>query len=261
MGTARTICRMPLIPVIAILVLCVGLGTWGFMSAASKVVKSLVDKAVSKYDVYFPEITIKNGMASIREQQPYYIDLFGGKKTEDLPVLVIDTREGQEKDAVDYLKDARSGAVLTRKTLVFKDNRQIRIVPLKDIPDTVINSHAIGELSSKYLPMLTRWAAVILVFYFLLAKPAQALLLAMIPYFAARAYAADATYGQSLKIAIVAMAPAVLIDLVQDLLHMRIPAAYVLYFVIYVGVIVLITRDLVATPLTSAGPAQQIHPS
>ncbi len=261
MGMARSMCRMPVILVIAVLVLCVGLSTWGLMSAATKAVKFLVNEAVTKYDVLFPEITVKDGQASIREKQPYYVDLFGGKRKNKDLVLVVDTREDKEKDAMDYLKDTPSGAVLTRKTLVFKNQNQMRVVPLKDMPDMVVNSRTIREVTAKYVPTLIQWAVVTILFYFFLAKPAQALLLAMIPYFAARSYAADATYGQSLKIAILAMPVPVIFDLVTDLLHVHIPASFVLYFVLYIGGIVLITRDLVTAPPSFAGPAEQIRPS
>jgi hypothetical protein len=260
MGMARLMCRVPVILVIVVLVLCAGLSTWGLMAATTKAIKFLVNDAVAKYDVLFPEITIKGGQASIREKQPYYVDIFGGKRKNKDLVMVIDTREDKEKDAMDYLKDAQSGAVLTRSTVVFKNQHKTQIVPLKGIGDIVINSGTIKDLSTKYVPMLIEWAAVIILFYFLLAKPAQALLLAMIPYFAARSYGADTTYGQSLKIAILAMPVPVILDLVADLLHVHIPASFVLYFVLYIGVILLVTRDLVAAP-PFARPAEQIRPS
>lgn len=251
---------MPVILVIAVLVVCAGLSTWGLMTTATKGVKYFVNEAVSKYDILFPEITIKEGQASIREKQPYFVDIFGGKpKNKDL-VLVIDTREGKEKEAMDYLKDAQSGAVLTRTTMIFKNQHKTQMVPLKGIRDIVINSATIKDLSTKFLPTLIQWAAIIIVFYFLLVKPAQALLLAMIPYFAARSYGADTTYGQSLKIAILAMPVPVVLDLVTDLLHVRVPFSFVLYFVLYIGVILLVTRDLVAAP-PFARPAEQIRPS
>lgn len=258
MGMARSICRMPLILVIVILALCVGLSTWGLMSSASKAIKSFVDEAAAKYDVLFPEITVKNGLASIREQQPYHIDLFGDNEAKKEVVLVVDTREGKENEAMDYLKETQSGAVLTRKTLIFKNRHQIRVIPLKDMPDTVVNSATIRELSSKYVPTLIQWAVITVLVYFFLAKPAQALLLAMIPYFAARAYEVDTTYGQSLKIAIVAMPVPVILDLLANLLHLRISAAFVLYFVIYLGVILLITRDLTAASLSTPDSEEQI---
>lgn len=259
MGMARSICRMPVILVIAIVALCVGLSTWGLMSAAAKGIRTFVDEVVAKYDVLFPEITVKNGLASIREKQPYHIDLLGGKETSKELVLVVDTREEKENDAMAYLKDVPTGAVLTRKSLVFKNRNQTRVVPLKDMPDMVINSRTIREISSNYVPMLIQWASVTILFYFLLVKPAQILLLAMIPYFAARAYAVDTTYGRSLRIAAVAMPVPVIIDLVFDLLQVHVPSAVVLYYVLYLGGILLITKDLVAAPPSSADLADQIR--
>ncbi len=88
------------------------------------------------YDDKLPEITIRNGRASIRKPEPHFVN---GLVQENVTV-VIGTREGKQGEALNYLKDFESGMAITRDAVVSKLRGQIRVVPLKGLPDVVLNS-------------------------------------------------------------------------------------------------------------------------
>jgi len=97
MGTARSICKIPAIAVVLILLACAGLSAWGLYSWVWPKVGTVLEYVAGSYDALLPEITIRDGKASIREQQPHFIDT--GDK--DL-VVVVDTRENMQKEAFDW---------------------------------------------------------------------------------------------------------------------------------------------------------------
>ena len=101
---------------------------------------------------------------------------------------MIDTREGKMKEALNALNDVKGGAVLTRDSLILKNQRQLRILPLDDFPDMTLNAAELRVLIREYVPMVVTWCWALVITYFLFMKPIQILLLAMIPYFGARSY-------------------------------------------------------------------------
>lgn len=255
MGTARSICKMPALVVAVVLLACAGLSAWGLFSWFWPKVETISEYAVDKYDALLPEITIRGGKAAIREQQPHFIDT--GEK--DL-VAVIDTREGKEKDALDYLKEASVGAVLTRDSIVIKNQGQIRIIPLEGAPDLVINSKNVKAILSRYLPLASRLVLLAVIFYFIVVKPLQAIIFALLPYFAARSYSVALTYGEAIKIAAVAMVPPVALDLFLNLSGITIPMAFILYFGLYIALLILAVRDLARSEPLPTGPSVSINP-
>ena len=74
MGIVRSIARTNALISLFIVSVCVGIASWGFMSALVPQGESLLNQMADKYDAYFPEITIKDGHASIRLEQPYRIE-------------------------------------------------------------------------------------------------------------------------------------------------------------------------------------------
>lgn len=256
MAISRSLTRTPAILTVLIVGACIGLSALGLLSWAGPKVRSVVTFAVEKYDMYFPAIILKDGHASIKEPQPYFVDL--GKREE--ATIVIDTRPGHENDALGYLKDARNGFVLSRDSLFTKNRGQIRIIPLKNIPDLVVNAQSIHKLVDRYLPRVTSVAAVAVVSYYLLAKLSHLLLLALIPYFWARSRPQSITYGQALKLCAFCMIPPVLIDAVQDFGHVDIPLGFLLYFVLFVGLLIVASVSLVRSPKVSRDFPGAINP-
>jgi hypothetical protein len=218
--------------------------------------ESLILQVADKYDAYLPEIVISNGTASIKREEPFFVDTFGEK---DL-VLVIDTRHNNVAKALDYLKEAKVGAVLTRDSVVTKSQNQIRVVPLKGIPDMTVNSTEIRSLAEEYMPVVAKWAWALVLSYFLFAKSFQILALALIPYFGARAYSVALTYGQALKIAAAAMVPPVLSDVLLGYCDLWITGSFVVYFGLYIGVLILAVGDLVRSARETEYAHNSIHP-
>jgi hypothetical protein len=255
MGTARSICRIPAIAVVLVLLGCAGLSAWGLFSWFWPKVGTVLEHVVGTYDAVLPEITIRDGKASIREQQPHFIDL--GEK--DL-VVVIDTRENKQKDALDYLKDVSTGAVLARDSVFTKSQGQIRIIPLTGIPDLVVNSRNLKALLDEYLPTVTWVFILVVILYFLIVKPLQALIFALLPQVAARSYSVALTYGEAIKLSAVAMVPPVTLDLFLDLSGIGIPMAFIIYFGLYIALLILAVRDLVHSSPLQTGPSTSINP-
>ena len=257
MGVARSIGKVSGTVTILILCACVGVSILGTYLAVFPRVVTILERAAGKYDSIFPEITILNGHASIREKQPHFLDNLGEK---DL-VLVIDTREGSQEKALNYLKEAQAGAVLTGRTIVTKNQGEVRIISLKEIPDMVLNSENIKAALQEYLPSLTWWATLLVAIYFLFAKPVQIVFFAIIPYLGARTYSIPLTYGEATKIAAVGMVVPVTVEFFYNFMDPGISTSVFIYFLSYVIVLILAVRDLVRESRQVDTSEAGIHPS
>lgn len=242
-GVTPSIIRTPTVAAFAVIGACIVLSAVGATSYWSPRVERLVQHVVTAYDDVMPEITIRNGKASIRKPQPYFVDRF-----DDLTV-VIDTRDTKLPDAVAYLKETEFGLVLTQSAVLLKSSEGIRMFSLKGLPDMVLNSATIQELAEHYLPMLVRVGAILAAVYFLVVKLFQAMILALVPLFWARHWSVLLTYGESFKIAAFAMVPPVLLDLFQLFTGAEIPASFYVYFGLYVALLVLAGREVVQSSL------------
>jgi hypothetical protein len=83
----------------------------------------------------------------------------------------------------------------------------------------------------------------------------------MVPYFGARSYSVDLSYGQALKVAAFAMAPPVLLDFVLGVGSLGITGSFVTYFAAYVGVLIFSVWDLVKSSREASFPTGGIYPS
>jgi hypothetical protein len=189
MGVTRSIRRLPVFLVVLVLLACVAVSAWSFVSRITPPAEALLDQVATAYDEYLPEITIRDGKASIRQKQPFVVRAL----TSDEGIVVIDTREGKQSEAMKYLKRAPNGAVLTRDSLFLKNPNQIRVVPLGHLPNMELSSRDLMEMKREYFPLIARLGAMLVVIYFLIAKPVQILILALIPYFGARLYSVRMT--------------------------------------------------------------------
>jgi hypothetical protein len=254
--SARSIAKSPAWISFLVLFACIALSAASLLWVTIPAVDSLMNRLVEKYDERLPEITLRDGHASIRGQQPFLVDLGEAK---DL-ALAIETREGKEKEALDRLKGVEVGAVLTRNSFVIKSQGEVRTIPLSGMPDMVINGGTIQDAVEHYRPTVVTVGAVLVFLYYCFAKCLQVLLFGLIPYFAARAYPISLTYGESLKIATMALVPVVLFLVLLNLSGISLPGASIVYFAVYVGLLVLAIRDLRQNPAT-AGNSFGINPS
>jgi hypothetical protein len=256
MGVTKSLVKIPAIVVVLSIGLCVGLSSLGIVWWAAPKARSLMDMAISRYDAYLPEITIQDGKASIKKPQPYYVD-FGQKRE---PLVIVDTREGHDNGAFTYLKDVTTGFVLTRDTLVTKNGGQVRVIPLKEVRDLILNSKSLQSLADQYWPLFEKVSAGAAVTYFLFAKPFQILILALIPYAWARVARAALTYGQAFKIAALCMIPPVLVNLFQDVSGTQFSGRPWVYFAFYVVLLVLASLEYTRSSRTGPDSSAEITP-
>jgi hypothetical protein len=255
MKFGMAVIKTPAIVIVLMIGLCAGLNAYGVISWGMPLVRSFTDKIVTQYDRYVPEVTFQNGQASVKKPQPYYVDFGQGKSTP----IVIDTREGFENEALEYLKPARDGFVLTRSTLVVKNKGEIRIVPLKDMPNFVLNSRNIGSLVSQYLPGVIAVVAIVVIVYFLFAKIMQVLLLALIPLVWAQVSSVALSYGQALKIAAFCMVPPVILVALRDLFHVPV-GGMLIYFGLYLVLMVVLSAVVIRSLRSETQTSAAINP-
>jgi hypothetical protein len=128
------------------------------------------------------------------------------------------------------------------------------------MPDMVLNSQNLRKIAQDYLPMVLRIAAVFVAFYFIFAKLFQMLMLALVPYLAARSYNTELTYGQALKLSVVAMVLPVVLDVFLRFSNTVIPGWLFFYLVIYIGDLVFLTIDVVRNSSSGEASVESINP-
>ena len=160
---------------------------------------------------------------------------------------------------MNYLKNAEAGLVLTQDAVVTKNNGQIRVIPLKGMPDMVLNAAMLRDIADKYLPLVKPAIAISIITYFAIVKPIQMLILALIPFFWARSAKTAVTYGQAVKLSVFGMAPPVLLGAIWAFTEMHIPGWFYIYFALYAGLMALAASDLVRSLRASAEPTFEIQ--
>jgi len=187
--------------VLVIVLGCGALNSWGLVTRGLAPLTTPVGQFAAMYDSVLPEITFRDGKPSIKEKQPYFVDAFGLKNL----ALVIDTREISLASLLNDLSKVKNGVVLARETIVVKVGTQIRILPLPQIPDMVLNSSTITQFLQKRSSQVTKSLAVLIVIYGLAAILLQILILGLVFYYASRLGSASLTYGESFRVASVTM--------------------------------------------------------
>ena len=208
MGITRKIVNMSGMATALIILVLVCISSWNIISFGGQRLRVFVENAVQRYDSVFPEVTIDKGLASISGRQPLNVNT-GDPNL----IVVIDTREGKEDEFPNYFGTAQNGAALTRTTLVVKSQNKIQEFSLKDLPNMVINSKTLAKLLSDYGPTVGNVLAAAVIFYFIIIKPIQLLLMALFALFLAKILTTPLLYGKALRIAALGMIPPVLLDL------------------------------------------------
>jgi hypothetical protein len=231
MRLANSILMMPALGTGAIILVCVALSSWRLVTSNLTFLQSVAHRIAAKYDSALPEITVRNGRLSIRENVP---SVWYPLKGKDLP-LVIDTRDVKLHLLLDSLKDFNQGIVLGADRIALKYRVRTCIVPLRDVPDMVLNSRNIDEFISLYLSESKSRLTVYLILYVLLAKLLQAACLGSVTYLLSRwLFSEPMTYTESIKIACFAMIPPVLLDFRPGITGAGVAGTLVGYFGVYV---------------------------
>jgi hypothetical protein len=255
MGIAISIIRAPAILVILILIACIGLSAFATTSIIMPTINMVVNYGIGMYDDILPEIKIRNGKASVSKQQPFLVD----KIDEKYFTVILDTRDGKQGEALNYLNNVEAGLVLTQDAVVTKNNGQIRVIPLKSMPNIVLNSATLRDIADKYLPYVQPVISISVTIYFVVVKPIQMLILALIPFFWARSAKTPISYGKALKISIFGMVPPVLLEVFCHFTGTRIPAWFYIYFAFYAVLMVLAAVDLVKSLRATTEPSFEIQ--
>ncbi len=240
MGVTTFFVKVPMAMVFLLVAACAGASAFAAFFYIMPRMDAFVVNITGIYDEILPEITIRDGRASIEKPQPYFVHGFLHENV----TLIIDTREGKQGEALNYLRSLDNGAVVTHDALVIKLRGQVRIVPLKGAPDLVLNSRSLQDIANRLLPQLVSWIAAVLVVYFIVAKALQVIILAAVAYAAARFVSVRTTYGQWFRICAFAMVPPVCLDLFQYLTTVNVPGGLLAYFTLYVALVLLAGRNL-----------------
>jgi len=245
----RSICRTSGVVTFLVFLCCVIAAAAASIYWISERLDHLVTVVTSHYDQFAPTITIRNGRASISEEQPYFI---GGGPIEGV-ALVIDTRPEERNNVREYLRQVQNGAVLAEDRILIKNGKQTRTISLKGIPDMVLNAAFLEALAKKYRPFAIKTLTAAALIYFFLAKLFQALIFALIPLIVARSPSTMVTYGESFKLAVFALIPPIALDVLLDQTTIDLTAEWALYVILYVAVLVLAAFDLRKSPEPGAG--------
>ncbi|MFH0826225.1 MAG: DUF1189 family protein, partial [Pseudomonadota bacterium] len=150
----------------------------------------------------------------------------------------------------------------TRDSIIIKNNRQTRIVPLNKEMNLVINAGTLTQLKKTYFPTVVTIVTGAAGVYFLLAKLLQALLMALVPYVVGERSSEPLSYGNSIKIAVFCMLPPVMLDM---FFWFKFPwpgliTPFVVYWVVYIALLALASWTLLNGRRRVSDPADPVQP-
>lgn len=215
-------------------------------------------------------ITIKNGEASANVEQPYYIDMPGKESATSSPqyLAVIDTRP---EVTVEELTSYDAPVILTQKTLFVADEAKsdsiknapnftgsFRPVDLTEMKDFTLSKDTVVGFIGMLRPFINGFLYVlpILLFFLVLGFSVLAYLFvalfgALIVMLAAKLKGLSFDYGTSYVVALYALIPVALFDLLTDVLG--IGNYFLLSLAVFVGVLIYNLRPDTTTETPSAG--------
>lgn len=255
MGLARSLLKVHGFLIFLLIVALAALSALALVTSAKPLLNKTLETAITKYGELFPEITIIDGRASIRDKEPHVVDF----RPNGDAMVVIDTRKGKQPHIVRKLAEVRSGMGLSRHSLIIKNHRQIRILPLRNVPDMVVNAERLEKLKQRYLGPALWIGGLTLGVYFFFAKLVQALVFALFPHLLSRRFSAPMSYGQAFKLAIVALIPPVVVDCLLMQTGASFATGLFIYVVLYLIFLFLAARDFAHSEPRS-GLTESINP-
>lgn len=189
-----------------------------------------------------PQITITNGQVSIDEAQPYYI-----KHPESNDVLAIIDTTG----TVTSLDDPNAFCLLTRTKLIGRKSQfETRAFDLSQVEDFVLNADRI----TGWLHTFRKFFAVIMYPFALFGSYAyriiQALIYAAVGLLFAKWCNTTLSYRALLRLAVVAVTPAIIINTVLGAAGVHLPYAPLFYLLVALGYLFYAVKACSYTPVT-----------
>jgi hypothetical protein len=192
---------------------------------------SIGNKVSSYFDDYspgflaqFPEITIFDGQASIRESQPYYMD----DPETGMPFAVIDTT-----GSIKSLDETEAVMLLTRNDLIVeKSEMETRSFNLSEMEDMVIDRELLTtwiEATKSYLPVVMYPFALAGSYFY---RIVQVLVYALIGLLFASICKTELEYSQLLRLSVVAVTPSIIINTLFWVTGINLPMAGLMFFVL-----------------------------
>jgi Protein of unknown function (DUF1189) len=171
---------------------------------------------------HVPDISISDGRVSTNVETPYYI-----KDRNGTVVAIIDLT-GQYTS----LKNTSAKLLLTRDHLLFKNNGKMRTTDLENVK----SFHMDQARAEKWLHFVRTWVAIVfflvaLVFSFIY-RTIQALIYALIGMLFAGIMKVKLDYLTLMRLAIVAVTPAIIVDTLHGLWNIHTPLWSLVCFVI-----------------------------
>lgn len=230
--------------VVVILGLCILLSaivstfTYGFEFLA------LFKKVASKFDLYCPEISIFDGRATIREKQPYFVELPQDKNV----MIVIDTREEPKPKPITNFKENSTGILLLRNSLIVKNRDEMSEINLEKFPDMILNSQTLLDALNNYRSSILLVLFIIGLVYYGMSKITQTLICAMAIFLVTRQLSIPFGFGRGFKLAIFIIAPATMVDLALKSLNVLSGSQLYIYLGCYAGTMFWLVKDLISDP-------------
>lgn len=227
------------------IVVCALISAWAMIIELKPQVQYFMDKIESSYDSLIPEITIKDGKASIKEKQPHYLSSSSDREM----TLVIDTREKKQREAYEHIKETPYGVALSSDFVVLKNQDQLSEMSLKNFPDMVINSTTLLEVLNEYSFKLWLLAWFVFIIYFLIAKSAQVFIFALIPILLSRRLNCELSFTEATKFSAASMILPVIVVFLLKSLSLLSSVESIIYFGLFVIILVRITREHIKASL------------
>ncbi len=215
-----------------------------------------MERIQSSYDSMVPEISIKDGKASISERQPHYLSPSSDKDV----TIVIDTRDNKQREAYEYIRQTPYGIAISRDFLVLKNHDQLSELSFKTLPDMVINSTSLLSALNDYSSKIWLIAWIFFIFYCLLNKIAQVCLFAFIPIIITRRLSCPVNYSEAVRFTAGAMIIPVITDFIMKWLSIFSSMEAVVYFGIYALALFRIIKDHVRMSSNDPSVLKSIDP-
>jgi Protein of unknown function (DUF1189) len=176
-----------------------------------------------QYLQQIPAVKIYNGELSIDKPVPYSIKSPRSGKT----IAVIDT-----SGKITSLEQANANVLVTKTQIFSREDNQTKIYDLAKVKDFSFDRNDVGNLFHKSGLWLFFFIFPLAVIVSFIYRILQALIYGAIGILFSKMLHVNLIFQQCMRLAIIAMTPAIIISLLLDLLGIHFRFQFVLYFLI-----------------------------